>query len=393
MRNISVGIDVGSQTTRVVVGEFEKGEKNPKVIGAGEASTLGMRHGYVTNNDLLVNSIREAVASAEKVSGIKIKRAFISVGDITLRSSIATGVAIISKADGEVTNLDINKALADCEENLNLNNKKIIQVSPLSYKLDGQEVLGRLSGMRGNKLEIKALFVTYSSVHLEDLVAAVAEAGVEAVDMIPSAVAASHIALTPKQKIVGSAVVNIGAETVSFAVYEDNSLVSLHTFSIGGSDITNDIALGLKIPLENAESFKLGNLPTGQAGITPEFSKKKLDEIIEARFSDIFELIDNHLKKIKRSELLPAGIVFVGGGANTLGLEQFSKESLHLPSAVGTTEIFGNMKTKLRDPAWFTALGLIYGGTDGENLSGGSFKGIFNDLKNTLKSSVKQLMP
>ncbi|MES2315701.1 MAG: cell division protein FtsA [Patescibacteria group bacterium] len=385
-RNISIGIDVGSQTTRVIVGEFLKGEKNPKIIGAGEVPTLGMRHGYITNFDETVKSIRLAIEAAEKTSGVKAKRAYISASDVTLRGETSTGVAIISKADGEVTTLDINKALADCEDNLNLNNKKVIQVAPLSYRLDGKEVLGRLEGMRGNKLEIKALFVTYSAVHLEDLIAAVAEAGAETIDVIPAPIAASHIALSEKQKIVGSALVNIGAETTSIAIFENGTLMSIHSFSIGGADITNDIALGLKIPLETAESFKLGN-------ITGEYSKKKLDEIIEARFTDIFESIDNHLKKIKRSELLPAGIVFVGGGANTLGLENFSKEGLGLPSAVGGTELFGNMKTKLRDPAWFTALGLLVGGRDSDGAQGGSFGGIFKDLKNTIKSSMKQLMP
>lgn len=385
-KNISIGIDVGSQTTRVIVGEFLKGEKNPKIIGAGEVATLGMRHGYITNFDETVRSIRQAIEAAEKTSGVKVKRAYISASDVTLRGETSTGVAIISKADGEVTALDVNKALADCEDNLNLNNKKVIQVAPFAYRLDGKEVLGRLEGMRGNKLEVKALFVTYSAVHLEDLIAAVAEAGAETIDVIPAPIAASHIALSQKQKIVGSALVNIGAETTSIAIFENGTLMSTHSFSIGGADITNDIALGLKIPLETAESFKLGN-------ITSEYSKKKLDEIIEARFTDIFESIDNHLKKIKRSELLPAGIVFVGGGANTLGLENFSKEGLGLPSAVGATELFGNMKTKLRDPAWFTALGLLVGGPDSDGAQGGSFGGIFKDLKNTIKSSMKQLMP
>src|SRR3989338_5429320 len=386
MRNISTGIDVGSLTTRVVVGEFLKGERNPKIIGVGEYPTGGMRHGYITQFDDTVKSIRQAVGLAEKTSGVKIKRAFVSVGDVTLRGYVSSGVAIISKADGEVTTLDVNKALADCEENLSLNNRKIIQITPLSYKLDGVEVLGRLEGMRGNKLEIKALFTTYSSVHLEDLIAAIADAGVETIDVVASPVAGSHIALSEKQKIVGSALINIGAETVSLAVFENGSLLSAHTFSIGASDVTNDIALGLKIPLELAESFKLGN-------ITPESSKKKLDEIIEARFSDIFELVDNHLKKIKRSELLPAGVIFVGGGANTLGLEEFAKSALGLPSCIGTTEIFGNIKTKLRDPAWFTVLGLIIGGRDSDNYSRGALGGIFKDLKNSIKLGIKQLMP
>lgn len=372
--------------TRVVVGELLKGEKNPKIIGIGESPTSGLRRGYVVDFAPAVVSIKNAVAIAEKNSGLKIKRAFISVGGISLRGEFSSGSAIISKADGEVTNLDINKALQDCEDNLNLNNKKIIQIFPISFRLDGKEVLGRLEGMRGTKLEVKALVVTYSVQHLEDLIAVIAGAGVEVIDIIAAPIALGQIALSEKQKIVGAALVNIGHQTTSLAVFENGLPMSIHTFSIGSADITNDIALGFRTTLEKAESLKLGN-------IEENFSKKKLDEIIEARLSDIFELIENHLKKIKRSGLLPAGIVFVGGGASILGIEELSKFILKLPSGIGTTEIFGNSKTKLRDSAWFTALGLVISGRDNNGYSEGSFRNLFKDLKNTIKSSIKQLMP
>ena len=386
IRNISIGIDMGSTMTRVVVGEFLKGEKNPKIIGIGESETKGMRHGYVVNIPEAVSSLKKAISMAEKTSEIKVRRAFISVGGVTLRGDTASGVGIISKADGEVTNLDINKALQDCEENLNLNNKKIIKTYPISFKLDGKEIQGRPEGMRGTKLEVKAIFVTCSIPHFEDLIEVVALAGVEPVDIIASPLAGSRIALSEKQKIVGAALVNIGSETTSLSVYENGVLMSLDSFPYGGTDITNDIALGLKVSLEEAERFKLGNL--GE-----DYSKKKLDEIIEARLSDIFELIENRLKKIKRNELLPAGIVFVGGSASIPLLEEFSKSALKLPSRIATTEIFGNTKTKLRDPSWFTALGLIISDEGDEYISENSVQGLFKNLKSILKSNIKQLMP
>ncbi|HAS80625.1 MAG: Cell division protein ftsA [Candidatus Nomurabacteria bacterium GW2011_GWE1_32_28] len=386
IRNISTGIDIGSTTIRVVVGEFFKGEKNPRIIGVGESETKGLRHGYVVNIPLVVTSLEDAISMAEKNSGIKIRRAFVSIGGVTLRGETSNGIGIVSKADGEVTNLDINKALEDCEENLNLNNKKIIKVYPTSFKLDGKEILGRPEGMIGTKLEVKALFVTCSNSHFEDLLEVITLAGIDPIDIIASNEAASRISLSEKQKIVGCGLVNIGSETVSLSVFENETLVSLHTFSIGGADITNDIALGMKVSLENAERFKLGN-------ITEDFSKKKLEEIIEARLSDIFELIENHLKKIKRNELLPAGIVFIGGGANTTSLEEFSKSTLKLPSKIGSTEIFGNIKTKLRDPSWFTALGLLIPDNENDSYEKGSFQNILKNIKSILKSNIKQLMP
>ncbi len=386
IRNISVGIDIGSTTTKVVVGEFLKGEKNPKIIGVGESESKGMRHGYVVDISEATKSLRSAISSAEKSSGIKIKRAFVAVGGATLRGDIVSGTAIISKADGEVTNLDINKALNECEDNLNLNNRKIIKVSPISFKLDGKEILGRPTGMRGTKLEVKALFVTSSISHFEDLYDTVTSTGVEPIDFIASGEAGSFIAMTQKQKIVGGALVDIGSETVSLSVFENGILASLYTFPIGGADITNDIALGMKTSLENAEKLKLGDS-------SEEFSKKKLDEIIEARLFDIFEVIENHLKKIKRNELLPAGIVFIGGSANIPGLEEFSKSGLKLPSKIGSTEIFGNIKTKLRDPSWFTALGLIMIPDEDGYYGEGSFKNLFKNVKTILKKNIKELMP
>ncbi len=378
---------MGSNTTRVVVGEFLKGEKYPKILGVGEVESKGLRHGYVTHFADAVESVKKAVDQAEKTSGIKIRKAFVSAGGISLRGYTSSGEVIISKADGEVTSLDISKAQDKSESNLAITNKKVIHSSPISYKLDGQDVQGRLEGMRGNKLEAKTFLVTYSVQHLEDLIAVLAEAGVEAIGVTPGPIAESHIALNQKQKIVGCALVNIGAESLSLSVFENGILISMHTFSIGGADITNDIALGLKIPLEKAEKLKLGL-------DTEEFPKKKLDEIIEARLGDIFELIENHLKKIKRAELLPAGIILTGGGANITGLAEFAKDTLKLPSEIGQTEIFGALKTKLRNPEWFTALGLLMGeDEEGRTYDEGSFFSIFKDFKKTIKATAKQLMP
>jgi cell division protein FtsA len=389
IRNISVGIDIGSATTRVVVGEFLKGEKNPRVIGIGESETRGVRHGYIVSISDAAMSLKGALLSAEKVSGIKIKRAFVSIGGITLRSEITSGTAVISKADGEVTSLDINKALEEAEGNLNLSNKKVIQVFPLSFRLDSKEVMGRPEGMRGIKLEAKSLFITSSISHWEDLIEVIAEAGIDPINIIASPIAAANIALSEKQKIVGSALVGIGAETVTLVVFENGLPISLHTFPIGSSDITNDIALGLRIPLEKADGLKLGIISSDYSN----YPKKKLDEIIEARLTDIFELIENHLKKIKRNELLPAGIIFVGGGSSAEKLEELSKNVLKLPSKIGTTELFGTTKTKLRDPAWFVALGLITKEKDNEGYSDSSIQNFWKDIKTLLKSMVKQLMP
>ncbi len=387
IRNITVGIDVGTHTTRVVVCEFVKGENTPRVIGMGTAPSAGLRHGYVVNAEEVSKSVRKAVMEAEKLSGVRVRRALVSIGGITLSSEVGIGTAVVTKANKEVTELDVNRSIAESEESIKNPNRKIIHTIPTLFKLDGKDVLGHAEGLNGSKLEVKTLFVSCLEQHLEELVGAITNAGIEVVDVIASPMAASLVTLSEKQKNVGVMLVNIGAETVSIAVFENSNLISLQVLPIGGTDITNDIALGLKIPLEEAEGVKIGS-------VIADYPKKKLDEIIEARLSDIFELIENHLKKIKRNELLPAGIIITGGGGNFSTIEELSKSMLKLPSKIGNADIFGP-KNKVKDSVWFVALGLALGGR--ENARNGadsdSLLGTLRNMKKGLRNIAKQLLP
>ncbi len=238
--------------------------------------------------------------------------------------------------------------------------------------------------MKGIKLEVRVLFITCMAQHIDDLVDAVTEAGIEVLDVVPSPLAAGAVALTDRQKSVGVVLVNIGAETVSIVIFENGHAISLHVFKIGSTDITNDIALGLKVPLDEAEGIKIGS-------VLGNYPKKKLDEIIEARLSDIFELIDTHLKKIKRSELLPAGVIITGGGSQIALIEEMAKSFLKLPARVGVAELFSTAKTKIRDSSWFVATGLCL---QGRNRSwSGTGAGVGKDIGNFFKNIGKQLLP
>ena len=349
---ITVGIDLGTATTRCVVLSWDGSSDTPDTLSSVSVPTRGVRHGYIVNLNEAAGSIRRAAELASKESGIAIKRAVFSIGGVSLAAEAGAGSAIISKSDGEITAFDIKTALSTAEESLELKNRKVIYSSPIAWKLDGKEIPGKPEGMHGVKLENRMLFITCLSQHLDDLFAAAAEAGIEVTDVIPSSVAASIIALTERQKAVGVMLVNIGAETVSIAVFENALLVGLTVFPIGSTDITNDIALGFRISLEEAEGIKTGNV------ITNTYPKRKVDEIIEARLSDIFELIDGYLKKIKRSGLLPAGVIITGGGSGHALVEGLAKDMLRLPSRVSTESILNQMKGPLRDSSWFVSYGL-----------------------------------
>lgn len=387
-KNITCGIDVGTHTTRVVILEHLKDSISPTVLGTGIAPTSGMRLGYITNIDLISKSIKQAVSEAERIAGLKIKRSYVSVGGISLDSCISFGSVIISKADKEVTHLDVSKALVESEENLELLNKKIIHIIPLMYKLDGKEIHGRPEGMKGAKLEVKTLFVTCLKQNIEDMVTAMAISGIEIQDIIASPIASSFVLLGDKQKTAGCGLVDIGSETVSLAVFENNTLMSIKVFPIGSMEITKDVALGLRIALEEAESIKVGS-------VIGDYPKKKVEEIIEARLNDIFELVDNHLKHLKRNGLLPAGIIIVGGGSEINKIEEIARTQLKLPIRVTPSDASINNKLKVRGPSWYTALGLAL--SQGENKDNISLSTSFGDnikqVRKFFKSLLSQLLP
>lgn len=368
-QHYTTGIDVGTSQVKVVVVSSDTKDGNakefPQIIGTGYAESRGLRNGYIVNESDVVRGIRNAVAQAEKSSGVKIKHAYISMGGIGLDEIHARGEAITSRADSVITQADIDKAIEMSEANVQekIPNRKILHAIPLQYIVDGEKVHGRPHGLKGTKIEVDAFFITAFEQHLNDLVGAIESIGIKVDDIMASPLAESLIMLTKAQKRAGCVLTNIGAETVSTVVFENNTPVSLKIFPLGSNDITNDIALGLKITLEEAEKIKRG----GMSSTT--YSKKKLDEIIGARLSDIFELIDAHLRKIKRDGLLPAGIILTGGGSGTSGIQELARTSLRLPSKIAVLD--PGVNGKVRDASWAVGYGLcIWGMTGSEEESG-----------------------
>jgi cell division protein FtsA len=372
-RYIAVGIDIGTfQVKAVIAEEFspapgsrQAGENQThRIIGTGIAESKGLRHGYIVNQSEVSKSVLRAVSQAEKAAGVKVKRAFVSIGGIGLGGVLSNGLTVISRADLEITERDMTLALETAEaaipHALSIN-RRIINTIPVEWKIDGKSVWGRVDGLKAEKLEVKALFITCLEHHLEDLIQAIEEAGIEVIDVVAAPIAASFVTLSKKQKKAGCLLANIGAETLSIVVFENNTPVSMEVFPIGGTDITNDIALGLKVPLEEAESIKLGSITRST------YSKKKLDEIISARLSDMFELIEAHLKKIGRNSLLPAGIVITGGGSGIVSIKDFAENTLRLPSHIAEIHFGDEKKGTTKDSLWAVAYGLAILGFNAED--------------------------
>lgn len=383
----TVGIDVGSHHVRVVVAE-NTGKGTPhKIIGAGYAESKGLRHGYIVNIDDVARSIREAAAQAEETSGIKIRSAFLAVGGIGIDETKGRGDSVIARADAEVTDLDVEKAVDAAREAVKarLTNRRILHTIPLTYTLDGAEVLGRPQGMRGSKLVAEVLFITCIEQHVADLVEAVETADIGVGDVMASPLAGAIVTVTNAEKRAGCVLANIGSETVSIVVFENGSPISVKVFRIGSIDITKDIALGLRVSLEEAEQLKLG------AVIGASFPRKKFDDILSARLVDIFELIDAHLKKLGKDQLLPAGIILSGGGAGIGPIKNIAESSLKLPSKLATLN--NAQGGKIKDSSWAVAYGLTIWGLTGESAERSAMKNAAHNIVGGIGSFFKQFLP
>lgn len=385
---IIAGIDIGTYQVKVVIASLSKGQKDrtfPEIIGVGHAESRGLRNGYIVNEADVARSVKSAVMQAEKSAGVEVKRAYVSLGSIGLDEVFSHGEVITSRADSEITQTDIDKAMQDSEERIaeQIPNRKILHAVPLSFSIDGEQVLGRPHGMHGTKLEVESLFITTFEQHLTDLISAIESVGITVEDIMAAPLAASFVILTKAQKRAGCVLANIGAETVSIAVFENNTPISLKVFPIGSNDITNDIALGLKIPLEEAEKIKRGSMSS------TNYSKRKLDEIVSARATDIFELIDTHLRKIRRDGLLPAGIIITGGGAGLTVLADLARTALRLPAKIASLDPGQN--GKVRDAAFAVAYGLcMWGASDDEESRS---VGVARKAKNSLLEWLSQFLP
>jgi len=261
-QKIAVGIDVGTYQIKVVVASQDSREQRAKIIGTGFAQSRGIRHGYVVNRQDIAKMLQLAIREAEKSSGVAIRRAYLSVGGVGLEEFRSRAELLVSRADSEVTELDLKNIIEESERKISsrLLNRKVIHAIPLAYRLDGERLMGSPIGMKGVKLELDALFLTALEQHLNDLIAAVEDVGVSVIDVMASPLAGSFVTLTKAQKIAGVVLANIGAETLSVAVFENDVPISVKVFPMGSTDITHDIALGLKISIEDAEQAKRGAL-------------------------------------------------------------------------------------------------------------------------------------
>ena len=373
-----------------MVEEVSVGKGNElRIIGTGLAPSNGMRHGYVVDAEDVAASVKNARRQAENIARVPIKNAFLAVGGISLDETRATGTAVISRADQEVTDLDLEHALESARQvaEREFTNRRVLHEIPLEFRVDGHKALGDPVGMRGTRLEGDYLFVTCLESHADTLTNAVEAADIEVLDCMASPLAGSYVTLTKDQKMKGCVLANIGAETLSIVVYDENVPVSVKVFPSGGSSVTDELALGFRVSLEDAERIKMGKLSGAM------YPKKKVDEIITSRFRSMFNLVDSHLKALGKRGNLPAGIILSGGGSGQGSVADIAKGALALPSRIADLQVAPD--SKVRDATWAVAYGIalwgLTGDTDTPRRGGGNVS--LAGATKSLKRFFRQFLP
>ena len=389
-RRIATGIDIGTHQTKVVVVEEVQTEAGPElhIIGTGLSESRGMRHGYVVDAEDAAESVRQARTQAEHAARIPIRKGFLAIGGVSLDEIRATGETIISRADQEITDLDLEKVLETAREAARPSflNRTILHEIPVEFRVDGAKSLGEPIGLKGTRLTADYLFVTCLTQHAEVLTATTEAANIEVIDRMASPLAGSYVTLTKDQKMKGCVLANIGAETVSIVVYDEGLPISVKVFPIGSTNITDDLALGFKVSLEDAERLKLGRLGGAM------YPRKKVDEIVTTRFRTMFELIDKHLKMLGRRGNLPAGIIISGGASGQGSISDIAKGTLNLPSRIADLKVSSD--TKVKDATWAVAYGLALWGLTGDTETPKKKSGIaMGEFATTVQKFLKQFLP
>ncbi|MDB5165364.1 MAG: cell division protein FtsA [Candidatus Saccharibacteria bacterium] len=371
----AVGIDIGTTTVRCVVAHLDSTTGAPTIVGVGQAPTKGMRKGVVAHLEGPAAAMDEALGEAERMSGFQVDAATVSINGSHILSTKADGMIAVSAVNHEVTRDDMHRLEEVATVGKVPANREILDVVPHSYTLDGQDGIKDPLGMTGTRLEINANVVSALGPHLHNLQKSAELAKVDAHTITPSILAAAKAVLTESQLENGVAVIDLGGATTSVAVFEEGDLQHVGIIPIGGMNITNDLAIGLKTDPEVAEKVKLAHavavarqhtegISIKEEGEVITFTSQDIDEIVEARLEEIFEAVNKELKKAGKAGQLPSGVVLTGGGAQLKHIVEYAKQALGVAARLGKATGYGGVAEDAEKPHYASVVGLML--IDGE---------------------------
>jgi cell division protein FtsA len=404
---IIAGIDIGNSKIRTVIGIIEDEKSLPNVIGVGISESTGLRKGAIIDIEETIHNITASLEEAERMAGETIDSVFVGISGSHIESLSSRGVIAVSNSS-EIMHDDVERVLEAAQTIPIPVNRQILRIVPRSFTIDDQHDIRHPIGMSGIRLEVDAQVITGSIPAIKNIEKCIHQVGIDIDDLIPSPLASAESVLTKRQKELGVVNIDIGAGSTSIAVFEEGALIHSAVLPVGGSSVTNDIAIGLRTSVDIAEKLKIeyGSCDPHDASDRDEIDlsllskidahkvgKKHMLEIIEARYHEIFVMVKDELVSIDRDGKLPAGVILTGGAVKIPNIQDLARNILNLPIQIGfPTEIEG-IVDKIDDPSYATLLGLIAIGVRSQT-SGFSLKKInINKAFKGIGGFIKRLFP
>ncbi|MBI4469699.1 MAG: cell division protein FtsA [Acidobacteria bacterium] len=370
-----IGLDLGTTRTTAVIADTGD-DGRPEIMGLGVAESQGLRKGVVVNPDAAAEPIRRAIEEAERMSGLIAESVYVSMSGTLLKGLNNRGIIAVNNSDRKINRGDIKRVIdTACVISLP-GGHEIIDVQPQEYIVDGQDGINDPLGMLGTRLEVSVHIITGPITVRQNIITAVNRAGLLVSDVILEPIAAAESTLTADEREYGSAVINIGGETTSLAIYQRSAVMHTAIFPLGGSHFTNDIAFGLRTPIPEAERIKrsygcvLASMALAESGDSIEvpsvsrrpprtLSREILCEILQPRAEEILGHIDDEIKRAGFERQLSSGIILTGGGAMIAGLPELAEQIFDSPTRVGYPLNVSGTTENVNNPIYASAIGLV----------------------------------
>jgi cell division protein FtsA len=375
---VLVGVDVGTSKVCALIGEVAR-DGSLTIVGKGVVPASGLKKGVVVNIEQTVRSISGAVDHSERLSGYQIDRAFVGVGGQHVESQNSRGAVAVSGHQREVTREDIARALEVARAVTIPSNREVLHVLPRGFIVDGQEGVKDPLGMSAIRLEIETHIVTAAATAVRNLAKCVQAANVKIDELVAASLASAESVLSETERDLGVAVADIGAGTIDLALFLDGSPFKTAVLPVGGNNVTNDVAIGLKTSLQVADELKtqygscdlstvaedeMISVATLGEAAGRSVSRIELCRIIEARMRETFEMLAAEMRSVGEG-MLPAGVVLTGGASQLAGAAALGREILDMPVRVAGPTGVGGLTDNILTPAYSTAIGLLYWGAKG----------------------------
>jgi cell division protein FtsA len=373
--NMIVGLDIGTTKICAVVSEFN--EKGADIIGVGTYPSVGLRKGVVVNIDNTVDSIQRSMEEAELMAGCEIGSVFIGIAGSHIKGFNSHGV--IAVKGQEVSQEDVDRVIDAARAVAIPLDREVIHILPQEYIVDEQRGILDPVGITGVRLEAKVHIVTGAVTAAQNLIKCANRAGLDVIDIVFQPLASAEAVLTQEEKDLGVALVDFGGGTTDLALFTESAIKHTAVLGLGGNNLTNDIAVGLRTPSKEAEQIKIDHgsclnslvdkdqmieVP-GVGGRKPRLlSRHILSEILEPRVEEIFTLVDQEIERTGLKELLASGVVITGGSALLHGIVEIADQVFQLPTRIGFPQRISGLVDVVNGPMFATAVGLVLYGME-----------------------------